>query len=758
MERLARVWLNDAQEQARVEKILQVSGGPEGQFALGPDYAPDGNWLLGNAFEIGLPGTMFEVTGAKIPAENAWRWLRELVKPHSVTAGLFKGTIIAMGRRSDAEACFTAISGTIREVQCEPGSFVRNSALYAAVLDALVSALQGKFRRLGNYLLGDLREKTIRYSDCSYRYIETVHLSLERTAGKDYLAMQLDVELLDDLHADLRKAVKREILWRQRNREYFEKLKWWKEALFPAPGNQTFRFPALSDDGARFHVNSAGPIVARMSSSRPKPVDEQLARKMRKFERFRAVELAEPYLNFADGKAIHPIRGLVANGGPFDAADPTLFGDRAVRIGVICSVGYERRMLSLLKALSTHNPVGPAEADREYLVDYPGFANAFRCPLRSPDSPDDSHWRTLPKIDVSQDPLQTFDAIISVVRRAVDELVADGQVDVILIHVSPEWRDAERISNDGVTRDLHDYIKALCIQRGVRTQLIRDEKLAQCHDARLNWWLSLALYAKALRTPWSLDLPSRDVAYVGIGYSYSSELEGDPVVLGCSHVFDSTGLGLRFRLGKLKKPIWKATDRSGRRSPYMSRDDASLLGNRTRQLFYEIHQKLPERVLVTKRTPFLRTERDGILAALADVPQVDLVTVEVDDSWRFCAYQSRTRQAHGFPTRRGSAVLLDGNQFLLWLHGSVMEVVPGGMTYYLGKSRIPTPVRITRFAGESDLQTIATDLLALTKMDWNTFALYKKLPVTVTSPGVIARIGRLIPSTTAESYDYRLFM
>lgn len=66
---------------------------------------------------------------------------------------------------------------------------------------------------------------------------------------------------------------------------------------------------------------------------------------------------------------------------------------------------------------------------------------------------------------------------------------------------------------------------------------------------------------------------------------------------------------------------------------------------------------------------------------------------------------------------------------------------------------------LTRDSGDTPVEGFARDLIALTKMDWNTFALYnKKLPVTVTTPGTTARIARLLDRLPAESYDYRLFM
>ena len=60
--------------------------------------------------------------------------------------------------------------------------------------------------------------------------------------------------------------------------------------------------------------------------------------------------------------------------------------------------------------------------------------------------------------------------------------------------------------------------------------------------------------------------------------------------------------------------------------------------------------------------------------------------------------------------------------------------------------------------GTSDLKTVAQELLGLSKMNWNTFDLYTKLPATVHSSSEIARIGSLLQRFGPQSYDFRLFM
>lgn len=53
---------------------------------------------------------------------------------------------------------------------------------------------------------------------------------------------------------------------------------------------------------------------------------------------------------------------------------------------------------------------------------------------------------------------------------------------------------------------------------------------------------------------------------------------------------------------------------------------------------------------------------------------------------------------------------------------------------------------------------IATEILGLSKMNWNSFGLYSKLPCTIESSNEIARIGWLLSQYEGAIYDYRYFM
>ena len=53
---------------------------------------------------------------------------------------------------------------------------------------------------------------------------------------------------------------------------------------------------------------------------------------------------------------------------------------------------------------------------------------------------------------------------------------------------------------------------------------------------------------------------------------------------------------------------------------------------------------------------------------------------------------------------------------------------------------------------------IATEILGLSKMNWNSFGLYSKLPCTIESSNQLARIGWLLSQYEGTIYDYRFFM
>jgi hypothetical protein len=301
---------------------------------------------------------------------------------------------------------------------------------------------------------------------------------------------------------------------------------------------------------------------------------------------------------------------------------------------------------------------------------------------------------------------------------------------------------------------LHDLTKAYCVQRGVASQFLRESTLAKRFDCEVMWWLSLSLYAKSMRTPWVLDSLPDTTAFAGLGFGVRRQkTSAGHIVLGCSHIYTSEGIGLTYRLTKVENPVFV------QKNPHLSEDDAIKVAEDIRQLFFDSRGRLPERVVIHKRMPFLKAEREGLLKGLKEASQIDLVEINVEPAVRCTASTVVDNRfaAHGSPIDRGTTILFDRYQFLLWVNGNA-HPTSEQEDYYMGRFRIPAPVLVRKHWGPTSLSEISFEILALSKMNWNTFDLYARLPATIHSSNEIARIGKLLQRFERESFDYRLFI
>jgi hypothetical protein len=209
-------------------------------------------------------------------------------------------------------------------------------------------------------------------------------------------------------------------------------------------------------------------------------------------------------------------------------------------------------------------------------------------------------------------------------------------------------------------------------------KFLREETLGKPYRCEIIWWLALSFYVKAFRSPWILGDMDPDTAFVGLGFSLDpASPTGGHVLLGCSHIYSAEGLGLRYTLSKLDNSVMRQGN------PYLSEDDARRVGDSVRQLFFENTTRLPRRVVLHKRTPFTRKEREGLLKGLGGIASVDMLEITVDPALRWIASRLKDDrfEPDGFPVRRGTTMLLDERKALLWVHGTT-AAVNSHLSYY----------------------------------------------------------------------------
>lgn len=521
------------------------------------------------------------------------------------------------------------------------------------------------------------------------------------------------------------------------NYNIYTYVKEWADKLFGISGVE-FSYPLGSKTGFVFKVRRNTAIlginyginkrVNLPSSISPKRIV------------FNGVECRDPELTFYNSLQnrmttdFHPMRGLI-NNAPFD----NLLNEKVLRssisLGVICPNTYERQFYDFLCQLNYRQDV---KYNVDFVIPFTGFFQAFKTSLNIP-TPAENKWISYLPQNTMNDKQDSIE-LGNILTQKLDQLNANG-VDVVLIYIPKEYEFLTGYLEDNEKYDLHDFVKAYAAQRNIATQFIREKTIESDMYCQIMWAVSLAIYVKSGRVPWTISGLQADTAFAGIGYSVNDCAGGESVVVGCSHIYSSNGQGMKYKLSKIDEFTF---DR--KKNPFLSENEAFRLGLNIKELFYKSFTELPKRVVVHKRTPFKKEEVKGLTESLisAGIKDIELLEISYADDIRCFEYSKYTTEIDGFPVRRGLCFPLNADTMYLFTHGIAPSVRNPNYKYIQGGKSIPLPLKIVKYYGNGTMTQIATEILGLSKMNWNSFGLYSKLPCTIESSNEIARIGWLL--------------
>lgn len=542
---------------------------------------------------------------------------------------------------------------------------------------------------------------------------------------------------------DATKILRNAVYGYQHNDVYDQEIKAWTRRLTDKD--------LLDRSGQTFRIGKV-PIYAGLSQADRRPLPAQFQR----HAALRGTVLPDAKLVFASAsghaevKETNPLLGLIQNK-PWDYALSSTALAPSTEITAICPSQFSQALSRFLGSLNTRSQAAATEKD--YLQDFPGFGAAFGLGLTTTLTTDPA-WHNL-QVDLNGNELEVAKRIARSICTGLDRIRIIKPGAITAIFVPATWAPFEIVNHADEHFNLHDFVKAYAARNGQSTQFLREKTVVPNVSCRVKWWLSLAFYAKTMRTPWRLECLDEDSAFVGIGYSYDAYApKTSQILLGCSHIYSARGEGLQFRLGRIENPIIRG------RNPYMSLDDARRTGETIRQLFYESRMRLPRRVVIHKRTHFTEEEQQGLSQGLEGVQNIELIEINTEESIRFLASKidGQNLVIDKFPMPRGAAIVLADNAALVWVHGYAPSVQNPRFKYFQGKRRIPAPLYITRYRGDSDLSQVVTEILGLSKMNWNHFDYYSRIPASLDSASAIARVGQYLSHFGAAPYDYRLLI
>ena len=716
--------------------------------------------IKSNLLPLTIPSELFQFNSDIARQEGAWSKIRELTADGRVVAGPLKQKVMALGTMNDISNAFQdRIESPLTRVPIDQSELkIEDGAIRHIVTGALTVALAGKLnlpcdRRRRIWADKPIQEK--RLAGIVHKVFQAIFLDIVKDDNGLFLLVKPTIEIArednEPIDREVKQSISKDILDKMYNGQFNTAFEHWRVLIFDEHGAITLEFPKGSGSGFNFTIQET-PLYAKIQKSNGSASLPDVP----KYYRFSGKQFDEPNLFFSslDGKNeiadSHPLRGLVQNK-PYDFSLTTSGLSKQTMLGVICPSSHSQKFSKFLNL--QHGKVAVANPRENYALDFPGYSAAYGIVLNIP-SVTDARWQDV-QVDSTLSVQKNALFIAEQIKNGINRITANSDVNLIVICIPSQWEGYREYQDDQEVFDLHDHVKAFAIQKGITTQFIEEDTVDNYSQAnRIHWWLSLSFYTKTMRTPWVLQDLDKGTAFAGIGYSVDSTNDENHIVMGCSHIYNSRGEGLRYRLAKVERPVYRD------KRPHLSYSDAYQFGVSTVQLFVESTDQLPKRVVIHKRTFFTEEEKRGILDGLKNIPVVDLIEINIEDDLRFInsLRKQDKLEIDMYPVARGICIQINSFTGLLYTHGTTPSIRQQGGRDFMGGRGIPAPLVIKKHYGPSSLETIATEILSLSKMNWNSASLYSKMPATIQSSNDIARIGSMLSRFSGNSYDYRLFI
>jgi hypothetical protein len=440
------------------------------------------------------------------------------------------------------------------------------------------------------------------------------------------------------------------------------------------------------------------------------------------------ISLEEPELEFGGSQKHIDIRFGLAAYGPLDLLSD--LAPRSIRLGLVGTSESIEGFRGWLERCSNGWDAKPGSKQPKLFPAFPSCEGktAFNCMFVT----QSSIQRSIPRqkfLVLATDP-KIESRILKAVNLFMDEidyLAENSKLDVLvcafpfeLIEIldDPEqttpydFRDLlkaksmrSRIPIQVVLPSLYDAAKAKKQKRTGLARTLQDE-------ATRAWNLHCALYYKAGGAPWRLKRDSKDLDTCFVGVSFYRSLDRTSLSTSIAQIFNERGEGVVIRGAEAKAS-------KEDRQPHLEEEDAFNLLREALARYKQTHRNLPARVVVHKTSSFSEGESAGFRQALADSD------VEIYDFLSFRKSSIRLYREGVYPPLRGTVLDLEDSDFLIYTRGSVpfFETYPG--------MYVPRPLRAIVEHSEQTVRFLGQEILALTKLNWNSTQFDGAEPVTI---------------------------
>lgn len=505
---------------------------------------------------------------------------------------------------------------------------------------------------------------------------------------------------------------------------------------------------------------------------------------------FSAWHAAEPRLNFEGRRRCEdPKTGLTL----FGPAGLDKTPRQTIRLGIIGTGETIQRLLTWLDA--ARRPVSAGSNRRGmgydplFAPDFPGFSHdtVFQCAVETSTSLQEVLTeREIEKAIDSSDFSARVKGIVDLVasrlavladREPAPDVVVCAMPEIVDLACGPQGRadrkiaraltksqratqrletrakmsgqlllgytdDEEEAASASGYWDFHNALKVRAMNYSLPTQLVWESTLAGTRNtqdpATIAWNFFTALYYKAGNVPWELDFDAAGTCFVGVTFYRESP---DPQAItrtSLAQIFSETGEGLVLK----GEPVRWDKDRD--RRPHLSEEASARLVTQSLTMYEKHFGRTPSRVVVHKTSRFWPEELRGFRAGLEGVKSFDLLTLD-RRGIRFLRLGKE-------PPIRGTVVELARRNYLIYTRGYIpfLRGYPG--------MRVPNPLEVIEHHGDSTAEKVCSEILALTKLNWNNCGFASGSPITIAFSKQVGRILTELPTGQPRETKYRFFM
>ncbi|MBL8496798.1 hypothetical protein ABF87_09190 [Nitrosomonas sp. JL21] len=315
-------------------------------------------------------------------------------------------------------------------------------------------------------------------------------------------------------------------------------------------------------------------------------------------------------------------------------------------------------------------------------------------------------------------------------------------------------QDDEAIFDD--VPDFHRQVKARLLKLGHTSQLLRETTLAPDQfvnkagyplrtlqePASVAWNLATGLYYKTQpEPPWKLANVRPGVCYIGLVFKMIPN-DGREHACCAAQMFLNEGDAVVFRGAN---GPWKTGDYDF----HLKAPEAKRLISRVLETFKDKHGTPPKEFFIHGKTTFNEEEWNAF--AEAAPPETNVVAVRIKTT----TGDTKLFRNGDYPVLRGTAIILDDKNAYLWTTG----FVPRLDTYIGPETPNPLFVTILRSSGESpNIRTVLTDIMGLTKINYNACNYSDGLPVTVRFAGKVGDVLTMGSAKDAEKQPLKFYV